>query len=587
MNLKSNSVQPMMEVLEPRTLLSAAVLPPAVTVSVHAVDNIAYENPQVTAPDSLDGLGSFEIRLDHAMPGPVKVKFGMGGKASNGRDYVDPATNRGIPTSIIFNPGETVKTIVIQTRDDAKLEGTELATLILKTNGYAYAIDATAPSDTVSIMDDERPIVSVKAAGKATELNSRAAKFTISRTGPKTTDLVVPFGVSGTATPDVDYVGIGNQVVIPAGKASVVVYVTPIDDTDQTEGNETVILTLTGSPDEFVAVGAKSSATMLVYEHIYPDLRPTVSVVAAPLTVAEDTTTPPAKFTITRTGAKTDDLIVPFAVSGTATSGVDYQSIGTQVVIPAGQASVVVYVTPIDDSLIEGNETVVLTLSASSDMKIGTSKTTGTVTITETDYDMLGNFPIVGDATGTIRGTNYLGTLDGTWDLTDNGDGTGSLSMSTEGTFSVDPSLVTVYGYSVSPGDESGQAPGVYLTGFDRDVVASFSGFGAYDTYVAPVRILPATMSVGQVLTGSTTNEMGSFAFTTTFQAMERVGTLNCAKVLIQIVGSGGSVADGTDWTSSDTITVWLNDGVVKWQQTSSQTAGDEVHGSVTIVRTS
>src|SRR6185503_11620900 len=63
-------------------------------------------------------------------------------------------------------------------------------------------------------------------------------------------------------------------------------------------------------------------------------------------------------FTISRTGPTTNALTVNFSVAGTATTVLDYLAVGTSVSIPVGAASATVTITPVDDVLGEGSETV-------------------------------------------------------------------------------------------------------------------------------------------------------------------------------------------------------------------------------------
>jgi hypothetical protein len=89
---------------------------------------------------------------------------------------------------------------------------------------------------------------------------------------------------------------------------------------------------------------------------------PVVSLAATDNTATE--TGPTSGFyTVSRVGATTSALTVYYAVSGSATPGVDYQMLSGSVTIPSGQASATITVTPIDDSAIEGDVTVVVTLS--------------------------------------------------------------------------------------------------------------------------------------------------------------------------------------------------------------------------------
>jgi gliding motility-associated-like protein/uncharacterized repeat protein (TIGR01451 family) len=57
-------------------------------------------------------------------------------------------------------------------------------------------------------------------------------------------------------------------------------------------------------------------------------------------------------------------ITILYTLSGTATSGVDYETPPAQVVIEAGKGSVDIPINVIDDQLIEGDETVILTVTS-------------------------------------------------------------------------------------------------------------------------------------------------------------------------------------------------------------------------------
>ena len=117
---------------------------------------------------------------------------------------------------------------------------------------------------------------------------------------------------------------------------------------------------------------------------------PTVTIVATDSTATEAGPTT-GQFTITRTGATTSALTVYYGVSGTATSGSDYNSIGTSVTIPVGSSTATITVTPINDTAVESDETVVVTLSSNAAYKVG-SPSSATVTIISDDVVIsLGN----------------------------------------------------------------------------------------------------------------------------------------------------------------------------------------------------
>lgn len=77
-------------------------------------------------------------------------------------------------------------------------------------------------------------------------------------------------------------------------------------------------------------------------------------------------------------------LSVRVGWSGTATPGVDYQPLPHTVTIPPNQYTVDVVVTPIDDQLAEGNETVIATILPDGGYVVGTPSS-ATVTIFDDD----------------------------------------------------------------------------------------------------------------------------------------------------------------------------------------------------------
>jgi hypothetical protein len=110
---------------------------------------------------------------------------------------------------------------------------------------------------------------------------------------------------------------------------------------------------------------------------------PTVTISATDSGAAEPGTNT-GTFTVTRTNAS-GDLTVNYAITGTAQNGTDYSTLSGSVVIPNGQTTATITVTPLNDTAIEAGETVILTLQASSgNYNVGTPSN-ATVTITDDD----------------------------------------------------------------------------------------------------------------------------------------------------------------------------------------------------------
>ena len=107
----------------------------------------------------------------------------------------------------------------------------------------------------------------------------------------------------------------------------------------------------------------------------------TLAVTAATATEAGQTN---GTFTISRDGIGETAIVVNFTFAGTATRGTDYLTPPATATIPAGALSVDVPIVPIDDSSLEGNETVVITLRSGPGYVIA-GPTAGTVTIVSDD----------------------------------------------------------------------------------------------------------------------------------------------------------------------------------------------------------
>ena len=75
-----------------------------------------------------------------------------------------------------------------------------------------------------------------------------------------------------------------------------------------------------------------------------------------------------ATLMVRRHGATNDALTVKYQVGGSATNGVDYLPLPGEVTIPAGERAALIPVVPIDDSIPERRETVVLRLKPSPDV---------------------------------------------------------------------------------------------------------------------------------------------------------------------------------------------------------------------------
>jgi PKD repeat protein len=175
---------------------------------------------------------------------------------------------------------------------------------------------------------------------------------------------------------------------LATGAATATILVTPADD-GEVEADETVVLSLAANAD--YEVGSPSSAEVTITDNDQPPPeKPTVTVSASDVDAAEQGTEP-GTFTISRTGSTAASLTVHFSLGGSADNGIDYQSLPTSVTIPAGAASANLSVRPMDDTEVEGDETVVLSVSADSPYMVG-SPQSATVTLHDNDEPPTADF---------------------------------------------------------------------------------------------------------------------------------------------------------------------------------------------------
>src|SRR6266436_5457248 len=82
--------------------------------------------------------------------------------------------------------------------------------------------------------------------------------------------------------------------------------------------------------------------------------------ITAPDASASETGPDPGRFEIRRSGPTNFGVMVFYRIGGTASNGVDYEGISSSVMIEQGSFTASIPVKPIDDTNVEGPETVIL-----------------------------------------------------------------------------------------------------------------------------------------------------------------------------------------------------------------------------------
>lgn len=246
----------------------------------------------------------------------------------------------------------------------------------------------------------QKAIVSIEAIDSlAAEPGMDTGLFKISRDITEN-DLTVNYSVSGSARNQDYNETLSGSVFMPAGQSTVTITITPTDDRGK-ESDETVTITI--SDQVAYRLGSCVSATVTIVDNDTA-VKPTVSVTASDANAAEQGSDP-GTYTFWRTANAKSDVTVYYSVSGTA-DNTDYnETLSGSVTIPSGQTTAKITITPFDDSLVEGDETVVLTIASSGSYDVG-APNSATVTIIDNDVGP----PVVG-IVNPVAGSSVGGTV--------------------------------------------------------------------------------------------------------------------------------------------------------------------------------
>ena len=214
-----------------------------------------------------------------------------------------------------------------------------------------------------------------------------AYTYTVTRTGPTTVALSVGFAVTGSGLNPAGAADFGGAlpngtVTIPAGKASAT-FTISVNGDATAEADEGFTVTIT-PPAGFDAPSGTATGVIQNDDAALPS----VTVAATDATATEGSADSGLAFTFTRTGDTSSALTVAFGLGGTATSGSDYTGPTGTATFAAGSSTATIAYTVTDDTIGEGAETVVVTLTAAAGYAVG-GQNTATGTIGDNDFTLI------------------------------------------------------------------------------------------------------------------------------------------------------------------------------------------------------
>src|SRR5690606_29490330 len=132
----------------------------------------------------------------------------------------------------------------------------------------------------------------------------------------------------------------------------------PVRDDSEIEGDEVVNLQLT-NPTGSATLGPQPTATLVIESD-----DALIEFSAPEYSVTENFVTGSASITVRRLGSTALPVSVTFfTLDGTATAGTDYSGVTNVINFAPGETSRTFAIPVIDDSVVEGNETIQLRLN--------------------------------------------------------------------------------------------------------------------------------------------------------------------------------------------------------------------------------
>ena len=365
--------------------------------------DLSISGPSANVAEGSDA--TFTVTLSAAVASQVQVAWSapLGTDAAEGADL--SATSGEVTFEANSAAGAT-QTITLTATDDMLSEGAESFTVTLGT------ITTTLPSTLVIVKSDEKSATATIAASDPITVNitgptsvdegdvTTAYTVSLSPDGvTPTDDLKVDYATAdGTAKAGSDYAaksGLFTFTQTAAGPQSFTVQTT--EDTFDEGTGETFTVTIS-SPSGGGATPALGTSTVTTTITDDDDAISGISLAVSPTSVGEDDAK--TEFTVTAslggTTTRSSDTVVTLTLGGTAGSS-DYtvNTSLTSITIPANTTSATgtLELTPTDDKVVEGDETIIISGATSvegltvSDATITLNDHNGTTTGDPNDKD--------------------------------------------------------------------------------------------------------------------------------------------------------------------------------------------------------
>lgn len=324
------------------------------------------------------------------------------GTALAGQDYV--STNG----TLVFTNGQTTQTFAIRPLRDILAESSETVSLRLTnpTVGTSLGVNSNAVLTINNALPQRLSLLT--STNTVTENGPNLVVTVIRDNGVGGTASVSFATVNGTAASGADYLATNGTLHFAEGESSKTFSVTILND-GLAEPNETFGVRLTNAVDAILFAPTNSTITI-------QDDEGSLSLSSA--TYAANESEGEALISVVRTGRLTETVSVNFAtLNGSAQAGSDYSATSGTLIFAPGELTKAFIILVSSDEVIEGSETVAISLSDPSGAVLVVSNAVLTITDhvrSGGDVDQDGHTDVVMQnddgrvAAWLMQGTNFI-----------------------------------------------------------------------------------------------------------------------------------------------------------------------------------
>ena len=362
-----------------------------VTLTIVDDDGVGSSLPQLSVDDVAATEGgdlSFSVSLDQSSSDTVTVDYATtAGTAVSGQDF--SATSG----TLTFSPGQTNKTVVVTTTDDALDEVSETLSLSLSNPNNATLLDA---SGTGTINDnDSAPSISVL---DTTVVEGNTANVVVQLDAASGKTVNVNYATAdGSAAAGQDFTTATGSLSFAPGELSRNVSITTLDDVNA-EASENFTLNLS-SPSNASLSDSSAQITLSDNDSDPDPVTPSISINNVTVTEGQS-----MSFTVSLSESTSVSVSVAYQTQDDdAVAAQDYLANSGVLIFSPGQTDQTITVTTLDDTLDESKENLDVLLSAANNATISDGTGVGRIN----DNDAAPGLSIA-DATVTEGGNAVL-----------------------------------------------------------------------------------------------------------------------------------------------------------------------------------